>query len=81
MYLIAKYGQNNWVEEITTEGEIFLNRSAIKENSTITLEVMQNEVTDFMLEFSGIQSAVANYRLRQESVGRERDKSVANTPQ
>lgn len=72
MYLIAQYGQQNWVEDITPRGELFLNRELIKATPGLSLPAIQDEVADFLLEFSGIQFAIADHRLRTEAIGKEK---------
>lgn len=55
-YLNAIYGQGNWVKGLY-ENQIFLNRALI-EDADINLEDIQKKVARFMVQFSGIASAV-----------------------
>ncbi len=55
-YLNATYGQGNWVKGLY-ENQIFLNRALI-EDADINLEDIQKKVARFMVQFSGIASAV-----------------------
>lgn len=70
MYLMAKYGQQNWVQEITEDGQIYLDRQLIKK-AGIALNNIQDDVANFMLEFSGITTAVADYKLRERAFDAE----------
>jgi hypothetical protein len=54
-YLDAVYGQGNWVRAYH-ERQIFLNRSLI-EDARIPLEEIQNRVSRFMVQFSGVSAA------------------------
>ncbi len=53
MYLMAVYGQGNWVETYY-DRQIFLNRKLI-EDKQISIEEIQNKAADFLIEFSGVQ--------------------------
>ncbi|HUW91556.1 MAG TPA: alkaline phosphatase family protein [Bacteroidales bacterium] len=55
-YLNAVYGQGDWVKGFH-ENQIFLNRALI-EDADISLEEIQKKVARFMVQFSGIASAV-----------------------
>ena len=55
-YLNAIYGQGDWVKGFY-ENQIFLNRALI-EDADISLEDIQKKVARFMVQFSGIASAV-----------------------
>jgi predicted AlkP superfamily pyrophosphatase or phosphodiesterase len=55
-YLNAIYGQGDWVKGLY-ENQIFLNRALI-EDADINLEDIQKKVARFMVQFSGIASAV-----------------------
>ncbi len=55
-YLNAIYGQGDWIKGFH-ENQIFLNRALI-EDSDINLEDIQRKVARFMVQFSGISSAV-----------------------
>lgn len=64
MYLHAEFGQQGLVDEISANGEVFLNHERIKSNGAITLEEVQTAVSQFLLDFSGIQYAIEEFRLR-----------------
>jgi len=55
-YLNAVYGQGDWVKGFF-DNQIFLNRALI-EDANIGLEDIQKKVARFMVQFSGIASAV-----------------------
>lgn len=55
-YLNAVYGQGDWIKGFY-ENQIFLNRALI-EDADINLEDIQKKVARFMVQFSGIASAV-----------------------
>ena len=55
-YLNAIYGQGDWIKGFY-ENQIFLNRSLI-EDADINLEDIQKKIARFMVQFSGISSAV-----------------------
>lgn len=55
-YLNAIYGQGDWVKGFY-DNQIFLNRALI-ENAKVNLEEIQKKVARFMVQFSGISSAV-----------------------
>lgn len=75
MYLNAEYGVQGIVDEISNNGDLFLNKAAIKANPKLTLEQIQSAVADFLLEFSGVQFAIENYRLRDEALANNTNKS------
>jgi hypothetical protein len=54
-YLIALYGQERWIDGYYGKN-IFLNRQKIEEKK-LNLREMQRTVSEFMLEFEGIQAA------------------------
>ena len=62
MYLMAIYGQQNWVTGYH-DNQIFLNRKVI-ENAKIELEEIQKKAAEFVREFSGVQSVTTDYALR-----------------
>lgn len=64
IFLIAQYGQGNWIEEVTNDGQIFLNRSLI-ETQKLNLQEIQQKAADFLLDFSGIQYAITDQDLRK----------------
>jgi hypothetical protein len=55
-YLNAVYGQGDWVKGFF-DNQIFLNRALI-EDANLSLEDIQKKVARFMVQFSGIASAV-----------------------
>jgi predicted AlkP superfamily pyrophosphatase or phosphodiesterase len=55
-YLNAVYGQGDWVKGFY-DNQIFLNRALI-EDADVSLEDIQKKVARFMVQFSGIASAV-----------------------
>lgn len=69
MYLNAKYGHQGFIDEITPNGEVFLNHEVIKNYSPVTLEQIQTAVSNFLIDFSGIQYAIEEHRLRSEAIG------------
>lgn len=58
MYLMAIYGQQNWVSGFS-DGHIFLNRKLI-ENKKLSLSEIQEIAADFVREFSGVQEVVTS---------------------
>ena len=64
MYLMAKFGRQNWVREITPDGQIYFDRELV-EKSKIDLADLQDKTADFMLEFSGVAYAVPDHSLRK----------------
>ncbi len=54
-YLMALYGQENWVENYFGKN-IYLNKIKIEERK-LNFREIQRQVCDFMLEFEGIQAA------------------------
>ncbi|NLO69509.1 MAG: alkaline phosphatase family protein [Porphyromonadaceae bacterium] len=54
-YLMAIYGQEKWISGYYGKN-IYLNKSKIDEKK-INLAEIQNKITDFLLEFEGIQAA------------------------
>jgi hypothetical protein len=59
MYLMAVYGQGNWVDTYYDK-QIFLNRKLI-EDRQILIEDIQNKAADFLIEFSGIQDVFTSH--------------------
>lgn len=74
MYLNAKYGTQGFIDEITPNGEVFLNHQLIKNNSSISVEEIQTAVSSFLIDFSGIQYAIEGHRLRSESIGNQQNR-------
>ncbi len=66
MYLMAKYGNGDWLEEVSDDGQIFLNRKLIEERK-ISLQEIQRKASDFLLDFSGVQFAVTDHELRERA--------------
>lgn len=62
MYLMALYGQKNWVKGYYN-GQIYLNRKEI-EDAKLDLTDIQSKAAEFVLEFSGIQNVTTDRRLR-----------------
>lgn len=61
-YLMALYGQGNWVLDYSNS-QIYLNKSLIQK-SRINLKDFQEVIADFMEEFSGVERAIPAYHLR-----------------
>ncbi|MDR1981387.1 MAG: alkaline phosphatase family protein [Tannerellaceae bacterium] len=62
MYLMAIYGQKNWVTGYYN-GQIYLNRKAI-EDEKLDLETIQEKAAGFVAQFSGVQSVTTDCALR-----------------
>lgn len=62
MYLMALYGQTNWVVGYYNN-QIFLNRKGI-EDAKIDLQEMQMKAAEFVREFSGVQNVTTDFALR-----------------
>jgi Type I phosphodiesterase / nucleotide pyrophosphatase. len=62
MYLMAMYGQQNWVNGYYNN-QIFLNRKAI-EDAKIELREVQSKAAEFIREFSGVQKVSTDHDLR-----------------
>lgn len=62
MYLIAIYGQKNWIKEFH-DNQIYLNRKTIEE-AKIDLTEFENKAADFLREFSGIARVTTDMTLR-----------------
>jgi hypothetical protein len=62
MYLMALYGQKNWVKGYYNQ-QIFLNRKTIEEEK-IDLHTIQNKAAEFIAEFSGVQQVTTDLSLR-----------------
>lgn len=61
-YLMALYGQGNWVLDYSNS-QIYLNKELIQK-SRINLKDFQEVIADFMEEFSGIDRAIPAYHLK-----------------
>ena len=59
MYLVAVYGQGQWVEAVMGN-EVFLNRSLI-EKQTLNLSEMQQRSRDFILQLSGVKDVETSF--------------------
>jgi hypothetical protein len=62
MYLMALYGQKNWVNGFYNN-QIYLNRKAI-ENEKLDLAAFQQKAADFLSEFSGVARVTTDMTLR-----------------
>ena len=62
MYLMAMYGQQNWVTGYYNN-QLYLNRKAIEDSKLDLLEI-QNKAAEFVREFSGVQQVTTDYALR-----------------
>ncbi|MDD4515457.1 alkaline phosphatase family protein [Massilibacteroides sp.] len=62
MYLMAVYGQTNWVEGYYNN-QVFLNRKGI-EDAKISLPEIQMKAAEFVREFSGVQNVTTDFALR-----------------
>ena len=63
VYLNSLYGVGNWVKTYGN-AQLFLNRELIAEKA-LRLEVVQQQVADFMLGFKGVQKAVTGRTLER----------------
>lgn len=61
MYLMAIYGNEQWVEKYS-DNQVYLNRKLI-ENKKISLEEIQNKAVEFIVQFTGVQDAVSSTQL------------------
>ncbi|MDR1330924.1 MAG: alkaline phosphatase family protein [Tannerella sp.] len=62
MYLMAIYGQKNWVRGYYNR-QIFLNRKTI-EDEKADLHAIQSKAAEFIAEFSGVQQVTTDLSLR-----------------
>ncbi|MDR2384524.1 MAG: alkaline phosphatase family protein [Tannerella sp.] len=62
MYLMAIYGQKNWVKGYYNK-QIYLNRKTI-EDERIELSVIQDKSSEFIAEFSGVHKVTTDHKLR-----------------
>lgn len=58
-YLMALYGHERWVDGAYGQS-IYLNRSLI-EQKRLSLETIQRQVANFLMDFAGVQIAMPNY--------------------
>lgn len=75
VFIMAQYGQGNWVEEVTNDGQIFLNRKLI-ETRKLDLQEVQLKAADFLQDFSGVQYVVTDHELRQRAALEGRDNAL-----
>ena len=61
-YLMAIYGQGRWISGYYDKN-ISLNKTLI-ENENIKMDEIQNYVAQFMLEFSGVHTAIPAYQIQ-----------------
>lgn len=64
-HLSKKYGEENWIRALVNQ-QIYLNRTLIAEKN-ISLNEMQEEIADFLLQFEGILSTNTAYNYENES--------------
>lgn len=62
MYLMAIYGQEQWVEKYYNE-QIYLNRKLI-EDKNLSLREIQDKAAEFVSEFTGVQNVYTSYRIK-----------------
>ena len=58
-YLMALYGHERWVDGAYGQS-IYLNRTLI-EQKRLSLETIQRQVANFLMDFEGVQTALPNY--------------------
>ncbi len=63
-YLMAIYGQENWVQH-TLNGHIYLNRKRIEEKN-ISLKEIQERAIEFVSQLPGVMNAVSAVALEQQ---------------
>lgn len=61
-YLNIKYGEGDWISGYDSQ-QIFLDRELI-ENKGLNLKEMQDKITDFLIQFSGVNKVIPSYALR-----------------
>ena len=61
MYLMAIYGNNQWVEKFHNN-QVYLNRKLI-EDQKIPLKDIQQKSAEFIAEFTGVQDVYTSYQL------------------
>lgn len=62
MYLMAIYGQEQWVEKYYNE-QIYLNRKLI-EDKNLSLKEVQDKAAEFVSEFTGVQNVYTSYQIK-----------------
>lgn len=68
MFLAAELELKGLIDEVTPDGQVFLRRNVVPQSGPLTLRKIQDTVADFLLEFSGIQYAIADHVLRERSL-------------
>lgn len=58
-YLMALYGHERWIDGAYGQS-IYLNRTLI-EQKRLSLETLQRQVANFLMDFEGVQTALPNY--------------------
>lgn len=58
-YLMALYGHERWIDGVYGQS-IYLNRTLI-EQKRLSLEMLQRQVANFLMEFEGVQIAMPGY--------------------
>lgn len=62
MYLMAIYGQEQWVDKYYN-GQIYLNRQLI-ERKNLSLKEIQQKAAEFVSEFTGVQNVYTAYQIK-----------------
>lgn len=62
MYLMAIYGQEQWVEKYYNE-QIYLNKKLI-EDKNLSLKEIQDKAAEFVSEFTGVQNVYTSYQIK-----------------
>ncbi len=60
-YLNIKYGEGDWISSYDSQ-QIFLNRELIEKRG-INIKEMQDKITDFLIQFSGVNKVIPSYAL------------------
>jgi predicted AlkP superfamily pyrophosphatase or phosphodiesterase len=76
-YLNATYGQGEWVRGYH-ERQIFLNRTLI-EDAKIPLEEIQNKVSRFLIQFSGVAAAYPSYAFEKDNFTNGHLRKISNS--
>ncbi len=72
MYLMALYGQGDWVAGYS-HNQIYLNRSYIKENN-LELEEVRDKAAQFLIDMEGVQDVYTQHRILLRSTNEHTDK-------
>lgn len=64
-YLNLVYGDGNWVTDYDA-GQVYLNRELIEKNK-LSFKEVQDRVTDFMVEFEGVEKVLPAYSLTRNA--------------